>query len=70
MFDFFEKILGYIEDFFEFFVNFCESLFKALEVLGDSITFPMFLSGYLPSIISSSVLIVTSLAVVKFLIGR
>lgn len=70
MFDFFEKILGYVEDAFEFFVNFCESLFKALEVLGDSIVFPAFLAGYLPSFIASSVLIVTSLAVVKFLIGR
>ena len=70
MFDFFEKILGYIESFFEYFVNFCESLFEALGVLASSITFPVFLAGHLPSIIGSCVIIVTSLAVVKFLIGR
>lgn len=70
MFDFFEKILGFVEDFFEFFLNFCESLFNALEVLADSIVFPVFLAGYLPSFIASSVLIVTSLSIIKFLIGR
>ncbi len=70
MFDFFEQVLGYIESFFEFFLNFCESLFEALEVLANAIVFPGLLAGYLPSIIGSSVIIVTSLAVVKFLIGR
>lgn len=70
MFDFFEKILGYIESAFEFFINFCDSLFQALEVLGNAIVFPGFIAGYLPAIIGSSVVIVTSLAVVKFLVGR
>lgn len=70
MFDFFEQVLGFIESFFEFFVNFCESLFTALGVLLSSITFPLVLSGYLPSILGSCVVILTSLAVVKFIVGR
>ena len=70
MFDFFAKILGFVESFFEFFLNFCESLFKSLELLLSSITFPMILAGYLPTILGSCVIIVTSLAVVKFIAGR
>lgn len=70
MLDFFAKILGFVESAFEFFVNFCESLFSAIEVLIGSIAFPVVLSGYLPSILGSCVLMVTALAVAKFIVGR
>ena len=70
MFDFFEKILGFVESAFAFFINFCESLFTALEVLLSSLTLPIFLSGFLPGILGSCVVILTSLAVVKFIVGR
>ena len=70
MFDFFEKILGFVESFFEFFLNFVESLGTALETLAASVTLPLYISGYLPSILGSAVVIVTSLGVIKFLIGR
>lgn len=70
MFDFFEKTLGIIESVFEFFINFCESLFLATEVLTKAVVFPMELAGLMPNIIGSSMLIVISLAVVKFIIGR
>lgn len=70
MFDFFEKVLGFIETVFEFFINLVESLFMALEVLAKSIVFPLELSGLMPSIIGSAMVIVVSLAVVKFIVGR
>lgn len=70
MFDFFEKILGYVESAFDFFLSFIENLFNALGLLESSILFPVFLAGYLPNILGSCVVIVTAVAVVKFLIGR
>ena len=70
MFDFFEQVLGMLESFFEFFINTCESLFTATEVLTKAVVFPMELVGLLPSLLGSSLLIVISLATVKFIIGR
>lgn len=70
MFDFFSKILGFIETVFEFFINLVESLFMALEVLTKSIVFPLELSGLMPSIIGSAMAIVVALAVAKFIVGR
>lgn len=70
MFDFFEKVLGFIETVFEFFINLVESLFMALEVLSKSIVFPLELAGLMPSVIGSAMVIVVSLAVVKFIVGR
>ena len=70
MFDFFSKILGFIETVFEFFINLVESLFMALEVLTKAIVFPLELSGLMPSILGSAMLIVVSLAVAKFIVGR
>ena len=70
MFDFFEKILGFIETVFEFFINLVESLFMAIEVLAKAVVFPIELSGLMPSILGSAMLIVVSLAVVKFIVGR
>lgn len=70
MFDFFAKVLGFIETVFEFFINFIESLFKSIEILAKSVIFPFELVGFLPSIIGSALIIVVSLGVIKFLIGR
>lgn len=70
MFDFFSKILGYVESFFEYFVDFLESLMTALGILISSIAVPLSLSSMLPTILSSAVIIVVALAVAKFIIGR
>ena len=70
MFDFFSKILGFVESFFEYFLNLIESLFLALRVLSTATQVPLFLSGYVPSILSSALLIVVALGVVKFIVGR
>lgn len=70
MLDFFSKVLGYLESFFEYFINILDSLFMGLEILAKSIVFPFELSGFLPSIIGSAMIIVISLVVVKFILGR
>lgn len=70
MFDFFSKILGFIETVFEFFINLVESLFKALEILAKSIVFPFELVGFLPAFLGSAMVIVIAVGVIKFLVGR
>ena len=70
MIDFFEKVLGFFESFFEFFLNIVESLFAGIAVLSTSLTLPYFLIGYLPAILGSAMLIIIALAIIKFIIGR
>lgn len=70
MFDFFSQILGFIETVFEFFINFIESLFQAFVVLLSAIELPIQLVGFLPQILGSAMIIVVSLGVIKFIIGR
>ena len=70
MFDFFNKVIGFIETVFEFFINLVESLFMALQVLVEAIRVPIFLSGFLPAVLGSALIVVVSLAVVKFIVGR
>ena len=70
MFDFFEKVLGYIQSFFDYFVSFLESLITALNVLINSIAFPLQLSSMLPAVLGSCVVIVVAIAVAKFIAGR
>ena len=70
MFDFFEKILGYVESFFEFFVNIAENTFTVLEVLTKAVVFPTELAGIMPNLIGACMLTVVSVSVIKFIIGR
>ena len=70
MFDFFEKIWGTVELVLSFFFNLIESMINAIAVMSNGATFVMQLSGLMPTIIGSSMLIVVFMAVIKFLIGR
>lgn len=70
MFDFFEKIWGTVELVLSFFFNLIESMFSAVLVMSNGATFVLQLSGLMPTIIGSSMLIVVFMAVIKFLIGR
>lgn len=70
MFDFFEKIWGTVELVLAFFFNLIESMFSAIAVMSNGATFVIQLSGLMPTIIGSSMLIVVFMAVIKFLIGR
>lgn len=70
MFDFFNQILGIALSLYEFAINTINSFITAVEVLLTSMAFPVMLSGFLPSVIGSAMLIVVNFAVVKFLAGR
>lgn len=70
MFDFFEKILGFIESIWQFFINLINSTILAIETLLSSIILPLELASIVPSILGASVSIVVSLAIVKFIVGR
>ena len=70
MFDFFAKLLGFAEQAFGFLIHFIGSLFTGLSVLQSSLTFPVFLSAFLPNILGTAVICVVSISVVKFIIGR
>lgn len=70
MLDFFEQVLGILEAVWDFFINFLESLLTCLVVLSQASSLPLAMSPYLPTIISSCVISVVALFIVKFLIGR
>lgn len=70
MFDFFDKILGFIESAWQFVINIINSLVIALETLTQSVTLPLKLVAYVPGILGSAITIVVSLAIVKFIVGR
>lgn len=70
MFDFFAKVLGFLESAFSFLINFIENLFLLLELLVSSIVFPLTLTGFLPNIFGTAVLVFLAIAVVKFILGR
>lgn len=70
MFDFFEKILGFVEYFFSFLTNLTRSLLSAVLAISTGTSFLMQLSGLMPTIVSSSILIVLFMAILKFILGR
>lgn len=70
MFDFFDKIVGFLETLWDFFINLVNSLIVALTATVTAATLPVTLMPFLPAIIGSAVMIVIAFAVVKFIIGR
>lgn len=70
MFDFFEKILGFVQTLFNFVLNIINSLIMALQMVVSVVTVPTFISTFLPPVLCSAVLIFTAIYVVKFIIGR
>lgn len=70
MLDSLSQILGFFESIFEFFINFIQSLFVLLEVIAKAFVVPLEVSGMVPSVIGSSMLIVCFIAFIKFILGR
>lgn len=70
MFDFFDKILGFIETVFTFFLNLVQSLIQAVVFLGSSSSFVLSLIGFMPTIIGTAITCFFAVYVIKFLIGR
>lgn len=70
MFDFFAKVIGYIEMAFEFLVNVVESLFTFIAIIPQAMSLPLHLVGYLPTIVGTAVVSVLAIGVIKLLAGR
>ena len=70
MVDFFSKVLGFFEVIVEYIFNLVGNVSAGLEILAKSIVFPIYLSGFLPTLIASALLICVAVAVIKFILGR
>ena len=70
MFDFFSKILGFVEVLFDYFVNLIESLIMAVYFAGTAVSFTTYLVPFMPAIIGSAIVVFVAIYLVKFLIGR
>lgn len=70
MFDFFDRLFGYIEIVFDFFLNIIKTLITALGVLSQSATIVVHLTGYMPTMIATGVVVFSAIMICKFLIGR
>lgn len=68
------NFLGNIQGFFDTFSNtlgnFFGSLKETLDLLSDSITMPLDLVAYMPSLVGSAITIVVFTTVIKFILGR
>lgn len=70
MFDFFSKILGFVEVVFDYFVNLIESLFMAVYFTGTAVGFTTYLVSFMPAIIGSAIVVFLAIYLIRFLIGR
>lgn len=70
MFDFFAKIIGYIEVAFDYFLNLIESLIMAVGFLASAGSFTTSLIPFMPPIIGTAMVIFIAIFLIKFLIGR
>lgn len=70
MIEFFDRTLGYLEQFWVVLKNVFESIFSALGYFNDSLFVVFDILGYLPVVIGSCALITLLFAALKFLIGR
>lgn len=70
MFSFFSNIWGAVQMFLNVIANIFLSLRTAVMILVSSSTFLGTAAMYMPIVVSSSVLIVFAIAVVKFVVGR
>lgn len=70
MFDFFSKVLGYLEVAWSYFINLIESLLMAIGFLISATSFSTAIVSYMPPIIGSAIAVFLAIYLVKFLAGR
>ena len=70
MFDFFSKILGFVEVVFDYFVNLIESLLMAVYFTGTAVSVTTYLVPFMPAIIGSAIVVFLAIYLIRFLIGR
>lgn len=70
MVDFFSGIWSVISSVWNWVINIIESLIRMLNLVSYSIPGVVYLAGFMPSVISTCVLVVLSLAIIKIIVGR
>ena len=70
MLDFFGTIIGYLEMVWSYFLNLINSMISFLTLILSATALPLSIAYYVPSFIASSVVAVSSIAVLKLIIGR
>lgn len=61
---------GFFGSFGDLLSNTLNSFSDALSLISEAVELPIRIAGYLPSVLGASVLIVVSVTVVKFIVGR
>lgn len=69
MFNFFSSIIDFFSMVWNFISNLISGLITAISVLLSAVTLPPFLVGFVPSVISTSLLVVGSIGVLKLIVG-
>lgn len=70
MFQFFDQLIGYVQTAFGFLLNLIESLVTACDMLTQFLALPPVLTGLVPGVVGGSIILVSSIFVVKFIVGR
>lgn len=70
MIEILQNLWGIVQTGFDFMVNMVESMFLTLTVLSTALSFPQWIAPFMPLFLTSSITIVVSLCVAKFVVGR
>lgn len=70
MFEFFDWIVDFCENIWDFLVNIFEGMTTLLGLIPSAVTIGPTVAGYVPAIVSSCVITVISISVAKLLVGR
>lgn len=68
--DFFDSLIGFLDAFWKWFIGFLNAISYVIELCFDSLAISAMFSGLLPSILSSCVIIVLVVSIVKLIFGR
>lgn len=63
------SILDFITTVFQWFINTIENTIAMTKLLGDVISVPFKLNGYLPTFVMFSVTVVVSVGIIKLILG-
>lgn len=69
MFNFFSSVDDFISTICNFISNFISGIVTAISVLLSAVTLPPALTGFVPSVLSTSIMVVGSIGVIKLIVG-
>lgn len=68
--DFFDALIGFLDAFWKWFIGLLNAVSYVIELCFDSLAISAMFSGLLPSFLSSCVIIVLVVSIVKLIFGR